>query len=132
MEKVTTLLRDKWKLNESNEPPDVILSIGGGVKEYRPNKILEEKFHAALNDAAENNNVWLLTSGVHVGVSKNVGEAMFESVFEAWACRDPSKKSQRLKCIGVAPWGYIADYQKLINSNNQDPVSNTLNISLST
>ncbi|EDV23796.1 uncharacterized protein TRIADDRAFT_57356 [Trichoplax adhaerens] len=129
MDKVARLLRDVWKLIDNKQLPDVILSIGGGVKEYRPNKILEEKFHATLINAAENNNVWLLTCGAFVGVSKNVGEAMFESFFEQWACNDRIKKPNNLKCIGVAPWGYIADSNKLINDpkNNLNPKKYSVN-----
>jgi len=59
---------------------------------------------------------WIVTSGTHVGVAKHVGEAV-----RNYALAHGYKKP--IIAIGIVPWGFISNREKLVNTDNQVCIS---------
>jgi len=62
-------------------------------------------FHYPLQ-TAKTTSAWLISSGFNMGVMKAVGQAVQEGQSFAW---DNNRMAHRLRCIGIAPWGYVRD-----------------------
>ena len=69
--------------------------------------------------AAHTTHAWLITSGFNMGVMKAVGEAVQEGQSYNW---DNFGMTHSLRCIGIAPWGYVENRNCLVgeeaSSNN--------------
>lgn len=96
MEEVIKLLKVIWKL----EPPDLIISITGGAKEFNINKCLLKQFEKGLMRAASLTKAWIITGGTHSGVMKHVGKAVNE-----YLTANGNKKE--IVIIGIASWGRV-------------------------
>ncbi|XP_077970789.1 transient receptor potential cation channel subfamily M member 2-like isoform X2 [Styela clava] len=102
------LLNKHWKLN----PPNLIISVTGGAKNFALRTRLKEVFRKSLIKAAENTGAWITSGGTHVGVMKHVGKAV-----KSYATIQQDKK--RVVTIGIAPWGAIFGNEKLVNKNTE-------------
>lgn len=61
--------------------------------------------------AAFSTNAWILTHGLNFGVVNVVSDAISRA--ESYYLRN-EKKSGKIHCIGVAPWGFVKNHEKLI------------------
>ena len=59
---------------------------------------------------AKTTSAWLITSGFNMGVMKAVGQAVRQGQSFCW---DNERMAHVLRCIGIAPWGYVMDRKKL-------------------
>ena len=62
--------------------------------------------------AARTTKAWIITSGCNMGVMKAVGDAVQEGQSYSW---DKEGMRHTLRCIGIAPWGYIERRQALVS-----------------
>ena len=107
---VREYLETCWQL--LNPRPFLALSILGGAKNFQMDGRNKEKFKAGLVAAARVTNAWVITGGTNTGAMKLVGEAVNEGQF---VITEGEKIRRGLKAIGIVPWGYVLDKEKLVN-----------------
>uniref|UniRef100_A0A2C9KDE9 TRPM SLOG domain-containing protein n=1 Tax=Biomphalaria glabrata TaxID=6526 RepID=A0A2C9KDE9_BIOGL len=97
------LLTEHWHMMNP-EPPNLVISVVGGAKNFKLDGRMRDTFSIGLIKAAKTTNAWMITSGFNMGVMKAVGQAVHEGQSFRW---DNDTMSHVLRCIGIAPWGYI-------------------------
>ncbi|CAL8076446.1 unnamed protein product [Calicophoron daubneyi] len=73
-----------------------------------------------LVKAAQTTHAWIVTSGLNLGIIRVVGDAIQEgNTFQF------SRKglSDQIRCLGIAPWGYVLNREELISENHSVPVT---------
>ncbi|XP_072300499.1 transient receptor potential cation channel subfamily M member 2 [Eucyclogobius newberryi] len=97
------LLTEQWKLS----PPNLLISVTGGAKNFYLRARLKKTFHRGLIKVAQTTGAWILTGGTNTGVMKHVGQAV----------RDHTLSSSRgqIVAIGMATWGILHNSQSLVN-----------------
>lgn len=104
------LMVRQWKLKK----PDIVISIQGGLKNFQLDPHHKEIFNRGLIKAAKttNSGAWIITGGVNLGVMKAVGQAVQEGQSMQWG---GLSSHRRIRCIGIATWGYVERNELLIN-----------------
>ena len=67
-----------------------------------------------ISQASQTTNAWLITSGFNMGVMKEVGLAVREGQSFEWY---KDRFAHGLRCIGIAPWGYVKGRHVLTDHN---------------
>uniref|UniRef100_A0A8C4FF86 Transient receptor potential cation channel, subfamily M, member 2 n=1 Tax=Dicentrarchus labrax TaxID=13489 RepID=A0A8C4FF86_DICLA len=99
------LLTEQWKLS----PPNLLISVTGGAKNFYLKARLKNMFHRGLIKVAQTTGAWILTGGTHAGVMKHVGQAVRDYALS-------SSMQGQIVAIGVATWGVIHNRDALVNS----------------
>ncbi|MCJ8732785.1 hypothetical protein PDJAM_G00215280 [Pangasius djambal] len=111
VEKLYPLMAEHWKL----QPPNLLISVTGGAKNFYIKSDLKNKFRRGLIKVAQTTGAWILTGGTHTGVMKHVGRAV----------RDYNLSSNavggQIVAIGVATWGVIHNRQALVHPDGRFP-----------
>ncbi|XP_052075160.1 transient receptor potential cation channel subfamily M member-like 2 isoform X1 [Mytilus californianus] len=107
------LMKDHWRIMEPNTP-SLIISVVGGAKNFKLNGKMRETFQSGLIKASQTTNAWLITSGFNMGVMKEVGLAVREGQSFEWY---KDRFAHVLRCIGIAPWGYVKNRHVLTDHN---------------
>uniref|UniRef100_A0A673VAA4 non-specific serine/threonine protein kinase n=1 Tax=Suricata suricatta TaxID=37032 RepID=A0A673VAA4_SURSU len=98
------LMLKEWKM----ELPKLVISVHGGIQNFRMPSKLKEIFSHGLVKAAETTGAWIITEGINTGVSKHVGDALkahsFRSLRKIWT-------------VGIPPWGVIENQRDLIGKD---------------
>ncbi|XP_066542051.1 transient receptor potential cation channel subfamily M member 2-like isoform X2 [Hoplias malabaricus] len=105
------LMTEHWKL----KPPNLLISVTGGAKDFHMKTHLKENFHRGLIKVAKTTGAWILTGGTHTGVMKHVGRAVRDYTLSS------SSVEEQIVAIGVATWGVIHNRQDLINPEGSFP-----------
>nr|XP_027237710.1 transient receptor potential cation channel subfamily M member 2-like [Penaeus vannamei] len=119
---VLTLLTDYWRMMEPQRP-QLVISVTGGADFLRLDGRRREIFSTGLMKAVKSTGAWILTGGLHLGVSRIVGEAVNESQYIVKVKRKElfSETQEYLvrgiRCLGVLPWGFVRDRHLLLNSD---------------
>ncbi|CAG5125692.1 unnamed protein product [Candidula unifasciata] len=108
------LMKKFWYFMEP-EPPKLVISVVGGAKNFKLDGRNRSIFSTGLIKAAKTTKAWLITSGFNMGVMKSVGQAVHEGQSFQWS---NDRVSHVLRCIGIAPWGYVKDRQCLESDGN--------------
>ncbi|KAB1280528.1 Transient receptor potential cation channel subfamily M member 6 [Camelus dromedarius] len=95
------LMLQEWKM----ELPKLVISVHGGIQNFKMPSKLKEIFSQGLVKAAETTGAWIITEGINTGVSKHVGDAL-----EAHS----SQSSRKIWTVGIPPWGVIENRKDLI------------------
>merc|ERR1712213_175108 len=95
-------------------PPNLVISVVGGAKNFKLDGRMRETFYNGLIKAAKITDAWLITSGFNMGVMKAVGMAVHEGQTFQW---DEDRMAHVLRCIGIAPWGYVRGRHFLESKN---------------
>ncbi|KAH9518536.1 hypothetical protein Btru_017091 [Bulinus truncatus] len=103
VDKCIELMKTYWKMM-TPQPPNLVISVVGGAKNFKLDGKMRDTFTIGLIKAAKTTNAWMITSGFNMGVMKSVGQAVHEGQTFRW---DNDAMSHVLRCIGIAPWGYI-------------------------
>ena len=90
-----------WNL----KAPTSLISVTGGAMSLNMSDKQKMIFQRGLIGAASTTNAWIMTGGTDTGVMKLVGKTVQESNLD-------------VPCIGVVPWGVIADREKLTQKEN--------------
>ncbi|XP_076858615.1 transient receptor potential cation channel subfamily M member 2 isoform X2 [Brachyhypopomus gauderio] len=107
------LMIEYWNL----QPPNLLISVTGGAKNFNMKTHLKEKFRRGLIKVAQTTGAWILTGGTHTGVMKHVGMAVRD-----YTLSSRSMKAQ-IVAIGMATWGVIHNRQDLVHSEGCFPAS---------
>ncbi|XP_062389613.1 transient receptor potential cation channel subfamily M member 2-like [Sardina pilchardus] len=110
------LITEYWKLR----PPNLLISITGGAKNFYMRTHLKQKFRRGLIKVAQSTGAWIITGGTHAGVMKQVGMAVRDYTLSSGSARG------EIVTIGVAPWGIVHNGQSLINPKDGFPANYTL------
>ncbi|XP_072618732.1 transient receptor potential cation channel subfamily M member 6 isoform X1 [Vulpes vulpes] len=98
------LMLKEWKM----ELPKLVISVHGGIQNFKMPSKLKEIFSQGLVKAAETTGAWIITEGINTGVSKHVGDALkahsFQSLRKIWT-------------VGIPPWGVIENQRDLIGKD---------------
>ncbi|XP_072042106.1 transient receptor potential cation channel subfamily M member-like 2 [Amphiura filiformis] len=109
---ILKLLIHQWRLPR----PKLVISVTGGAKNFKLNEQDQQTFNRGLIRASQATGAWLLTGGTNIGVTKCVGIALREGQSMKWVQR---KAVNAVNCIGIAPWGYIENTDKLTGKGGQ-------------
>ncbi|XP_051566552.1 transient receptor potential cation channel subfamily M member 2 [Myxocyprinus asiaticus] len=105
------LMTDQWKL----PPPNLLISVTGGAKNFHMKTHLKDKFRRGLIKVAQTTGAWILTGGTHTGVMKHVGMAVRDYTLSS------SSMERQIVVVGVATWGVIHNRHSLIDPNGRFP-----------
>ncbi|XP_072253281.1 transient receptor potential cation channel subfamily M member 2 [Leuresthes tenuis] len=103
-EKLYHLLTEQWKLS----PPNLLISVTGGAKNFYLKARLKNMFHRGLTKVAQTTGAWIITGGTHTGVMKHVGQAVRDYALS-------SSMQGNIVAIGIAPWGVVHNRDKLVH-----------------
>uniref|UniRef100_A0A669B4B8 Transient receptor potential cation channel, subfamily M, member 2 n=1 Tax=Oreochromis niloticus TaxID=8128 RepID=A0A669B4B8_ORENI len=98
------LLTEQWKLS----PPNLLISVTGGAKNFYLKSHLKNMFHRGLIKVAQTTGAWIITGGTHTGVMKHVGQAVRDYAMS-------SSMQSKIVTIGVATWGIIHNRKALVH-----------------
>uniref|UniRef100_A0AAX7V229 Transient receptor potential cation channel subfamily M member 2 n=1 Tax=Astatotilapia calliptera TaxID=8154 RepID=A0AAX7V229_ASTCA len=98
------LLTEQWKLS----PPNLLISVTGGAKNFYLKSHLKNMFHRGLIKVAQTTGAWIITGGTHAGVMKHVGQAVRDYAMS-------SSMQGKIVTIGVATWGIIHNRKALVH-----------------
>ncbi|KAM9342245.1 transient receptor potential cation channel subfamily M member 2 [Pholidichthys leucotaenia] len=104
------LLTDHWKLS----PPNLLISVTGGAKNFFMKAHLKNLFHRGLIKVAQTTGAWIITGGTHTGVMKHVGQAVQDYALS-------HSMQGKIVAIGVATWGVIHNRGTLVHSEGCFP-----------
>ncbi|KAM3607705.1 uncharacterized protein V6R79_012295 [Siganus canaliculatus] len=104
------LLTEQWKLS----PPNLLISVTGGAKNFYLKARLKNMFHRGLIKVAQTTGAWIVTGGTHAGVMKHVGQAVRDYALS-------STMRGQIVAIGVATWGIIHNRDALVHSEGSFP-----------
>ncbi|XP_062389614.1 transient receptor potential cation channel subfamily M member 2-like [Sardina pilchardus] len=108
------LITKCWKLR----PPNLLISVTGGAKNFNMRTHLNQKFRRGLIKVTQSTGAWIITGGTHAGVMKHVGMAVRDNTL--------STSREEIVAIGVAPWGTIHNNKDLIHPEGRFPAHYTL------
>uniref|UniRef100_A0A8C3ARZ7 Transient receptor potential cation channel, subfamily M, member 2 n=1 Tax=Cyclopterus lumpus TaxID=8103 RepID=A0A8C3ARZ7_CYCLU len=104
------LLTEQWKL----PPPNLLISVTGGAKNFYLKAGLKSMFHRGLIKVAQTTGAWIITGGTHTGVMKHVGQAVRDHALS-------NSTQGQIVAIGVATWGIIHNRDALVHSEGCFP-----------
>uniref|UniRef100_A0A8C9W7Y0 Transient receptor potential cation channel, subfamily M, member 2 n=1 Tax=Scleropages formosus TaxID=113540 RepID=A0A8C9W7Y0_SCLFO len=110
------LIIEQWRLH----PPNLLISVTGGAKNFYMKARLKEMFRRGLIKVTQSTGAWILTGGTHTGVMKHVGMAVRD-----YTTSSSSAESQ-VVAIGVATWGVLHNRQPLVHPEGCFPAHYTL------
>ncbi|ERE79397.1 transient receptor potential cation channel subfamily M member 6 [Cricetulus griseus] len=95
------LMLKEWNM----ELPKLVISVHGGIQNFKMSSNLKETFSQGLVKAAETTGAWIITEGINSGVSKHVGDALKAH---------SSKCLRKIWTVGIPPWGVIENQRELV------------------
>ncbi|XP_006892067.1 PREDICTED: transient receptor potential cation channel subfamily M member 6 [Elephantulus edwardii] len=98
------LMLKEWKM----ELPKLVISVHGGIQNFKLPPKLKKIFSQGLVKAAETTGAWILTEGINTGVSKHVGDALKAHC---------SQSLRKIWTVGIPPWGVIENQRDLIGKD---------------
>ncbi|XP_076118867.1 transient receptor potential cation channel subfamily M member 2-like [Alosa pseudoharengus] len=110
------MITQHWKLR----PPNLLISVTGGAKNFDMRTQLKQKFRRGLIKVAQSTGAWIITGGTHTGVMKHVGMAVRDYTLSSNSARG------EIVVIGVATWGNVHKRQSLVHPEGCFPAHYTL------
>ncbi|XP_037653461.1 transient receptor potential cation channel subfamily M member 6 [Choloepus didactylus] len=98
------LMLKEWNM----ELPKLVISVHGGIQNFKMPPKLKEIFSQGLIKAAETTGAWIITEGINTGVSKHVGDALKAH---------SSQSLRKIWTVGIPPWGVIENQRDLIGKD---------------
>ncbi|XP_053732117.1 transient receptor potential cation channel subfamily M member 2-like isoform X1 [Synchiropus splendidus] len=108
------LLTEQWNLT----PPNLLISVTGGAKNFYLRSSLKNMFHRGLIKVTQTTGAWIITGGTHAGVMKHVGQAV----------KNYSVGNDEVVTIGVATWGIVHNREALVRSKGCFPAHYTMDV----
>eukprot|EP00795_Rhopilema_esculentum_P014803 gene14803-5908_t len=105
VEAIWNMMKNFWSLKE----PKLILSIIGGNSSTDIDLVIKQSLENGLAKIIAMTDIWLFTSATKAEITKLAGK-----VFQENYRRDRSTKNA---CIGIAPWGCIAEREQLTSED---------------
>ncbi|XP_054991107.1 transient receptor potential cation channel subfamily M member 6 [Sorex araneus] len=104
LDRLLHLMLKEWKM----ELPKLVISVHGGIQNFKMLSRLKEIFSQGLVKAAETTGAWIITEGINTGVSKHVGDALKAH---------SSQSLRKIWTVGIPPWGVIENQRDLIGKD---------------
>ncbi|KAA8588234.1 hypothetical protein FQN60_001428 [Etheostoma spectabile] len=104
------LLTEQWNLS----PPNLLISVTGGARNFHLKAHLKNMFHRGLIKVAQTTGAWIISGGMHIGVMKHVGQAVRDHALS-------SAMQGQIVAIGVATWGIVHNREALVHSEGCFP-----------
>ncbi|XP_008072560.1 transient receptor potential cation channel subfamily M member 6 [Carlito syrichta] len=98
------LMLKEWNM----ELPKLVISVHGGIQNFKMPSKLKKIFSQGLVKAAETTGAWIITEGINTGVSKHVGDALKTH---------SSQSLRKIWTVGIPPWGVIENQRDLIGKD---------------
>jgi transient receptor potential cation channel subfamily M protein 2 len=114
IDKVIEIMNKAWRIDKPTKP-SLVISVIGGAKNFALDGKKKEIFNDGLVKAALSTNAWIITSGSYIGVMRAVGEA----VRDGQAMHMTVNDTHQLRCIGIAPWGYVLNRHCLVANDTK-------------
>uniref|UniRef100_A0A803TFL3 non-specific serine/threonine protein kinase n=1 Tax=Anolis carolinensis TaxID=28377 RepID=A0A803TFL3_ANOCA len=104
LDQLLQLMVKEWQM----ELPKLVISVHGGIQNFKLPAKLKQLFSKGLVKAAETTGAWILTEGINAGVSKHVGDALKIHA---------SQYLSKICTVGIPPWGIIENQRDLIGKD---------------
>ncbi|KAM8960568.1 transient receptor potential cation channel subfamily M member 6 [Pelodytes ibericus] len=104
MDQLMHLMVKEWQM----ELPKLVISVHGGIQNFKLPSKVKQVFSKGLVKAAETTGAWILTEGINTGVSKHVGNALKDHA---------SQHLRKICAIGIPPWGVIENQKDLVGKD---------------
>ncbi|XP_061465295.1 transient receptor potential cation channel subfamily M member 6 [Rhineura floridana] len=104
IDQLLQLMMKEWQM----ELPKLVISVHGGIQNFKLPSKLKQLFSKGLVKAAETTGAWILTEGINSGVSKHVGDALKTHA---------SQYLRKIWAVGIPPWGIIENQRDLIGKD---------------
>ncbi|XP_053156463.1 transient receptor potential cation channel subfamily M member 6 [Hemicordylus capensis] len=104
LDQLLHLMVKEWQM----ELPKLVISVHGGIQNFKLPSKLKKLFSKGLVKAAETTGAWILTEGINTGVSKHVGDALKLHA---------SQYLRKIWAVGIPPWGIIENQRDLIGKD---------------
>ncbi|KAG8455256.1 hypothetical protein GDO86_001452 [Hymenochirus boettgeri] len=104
MDQLMHLMIKEWQM----ELPKLVISVHGGIQNFKLPAKVKQVFSKGLVKAAETTGAWILTEGINTGVSKHVGDALKIHA---------SQHLRKICAIGIPPWGVIENQRDLVGKD---------------
>ncbi|XP_078142127.1 transient receptor potential cation channel subfamily M member 2 [Centroberyx gerrardi] len=112
------LLTEQWKL----DPPNLLISVTGGAKNFYLKSHLKSMFHRGLIKVAQTTGAWIITGGTHTGVMKHVGRAVRDHALSSCSM------DGQIVTIGVATWGTLHNRHALVHPEGCFPAHYSMDL----
>ncbi|NXK97935.1 TRPM6 protein, partial [Formicarius rufipectus] len=105
LDQLLHLMVKEWQM----ELPKLVISVHGGIQNFKLPSKVKQVFSRGLVKAAESTGAWIITEGINSGrVSRHVGDALK-------GCASPHLR--KICAIGIPPWGVIENKKDLIGKD---------------
>uniref|UniRef100_A0A8C3MV14 non-specific serine/threonine protein kinase n=1 Tax=Geospiza parvula TaxID=87175 RepID=A0A8C3MV14_GEOPR len=104
LDQLLHLMVKEWQM----ELPKLVISVHGGIQNFKLPSKVKQVFSKGLLKAAESTGAWIITEGINSGVSRHVGDALKGRA---------SPHLRKICAIGIPPWGIIENQRDLIGKD---------------
>ncbi|NWV44245.1 TRPM6 protein, partial [Grantiella picta] len=104
LDQLLHLMVKEWQM----ELPKLVISVHGGIQNFKLPSKIKQVFSKGLVKAAESTGAWIITEGINSGVSRHVGDALKGRT---------SPHLRKICAIGIPPWGIIENQRDLIGKD---------------
>ncbi|NWY45030.1 TRPM6 protein, partial [Sylvia atricapilla] len=105
LDQLLHLMAKEWQM----ELPKLVISVHGGIQNFKLPSKVKQVFSKGLVKAAESTGAWIITEGINSGrVSRHVGDALKGRA---------SPHLRKICAIGIPPWGIIENQRDLIGKD---------------
>ncbi|XP_039575183.1 transient receptor potential cation channel subfamily M member 6 isoform X2 [Passer montanus] len=104
LDQLLHLMVKEWQM----ELPKLVISVHGGIQNFKLPSKVKQVFSKGLVKAAESTGAWIITEGINSGVSRHVGDALKGRA---------SPHLRKICAIGIPPWGIIENQRDLIGKD---------------
>ncbi|CAL8076443.1 unnamed protein product [Calicophoron daubneyi] len=116
---VMALMEKYWHMMKPRKP-SLCISVIGGAKNFSLEGRKRAVFNSGIIQALNTTDAWIVTSGLNLGITRLVGDALQEGQASNVSSDRPAN---HFRCLGISPWGYVLDREKLINEDHMKDVS---------
>ncbi|NXD05391.1 TRPM6 protein, partial [Certhia familiaris] len=105
LDQLLQLMLKEWQM----ELPKLVISVHGGIQNFKLPSKVKQVFSIGLVKAAESTGAWIITEGINTGrVSRHVGDALKGRA---------SPHLRKICAIWIPPWGIIENQRDLIGKD---------------
>ncbi|XP_061873300.1 transient receptor potential cation channel subfamily M member 6 isoform X2 [Colius striatus] len=104
LDQLLHLMVKEWQM----ELPKLVISVHGGIQNFKLPSKIKQVFSKGLVKAAETTGAWILTEGINSGVSRHVGDALKGRA---------SPHLRKICAVGIPPWGIIENQKDLVGKD---------------
>uniref|UniRef100_A0A8B9CH20 Transient receptor potential cation channel subfamily M member 6 n=1 Tax=Anser brachyrhynchus TaxID=132585 RepID=A0A8B9CH20_9AVES len=104
LDQLLHLMVKEWQM----ELPKLVISVHGGIQNFKLPSKIKQVFSKGLVKAAETTGAWIITEGINSGVSRHVGDALKGRA---------SPYLRKICAVGIPPWGIIENQRDLIGKD---------------